>query len=142
MRSTVAGSDAQRALQPGDLLLAIAGRPITSFPDLEAVLASLPAPGAALPQEAGGAATPAAGNSPLSLEASGTAPPALADGIGASAQPIVQSIGAKRAADASADRQPVAKRPHSVGLRDGQQPKVALKICRDGQLTDVDVKVT
>jgi S1-C subfamily serine protease len=39
--SCVAGSDAQRALHPGDLLLAVNGQPVTSFPALDALLAGL-----------------------------------------------------------------------------------------------------
>jgi len=43
VRSTVAGSDAQRILKDSDMILAVQGRPVSSFADVECIIASVAA---------------------------------------------------------------------------------------------------
>lgn len=133
VRSMVAGSSAAGQLRAGDMLLAVNGRPVTCFKDVEGAIAAAAVAGEGSADAAAAAATRAAKRRRSSQGGGAAGNGAVAGG--AAAEPVAVCVGASglhTSSEASLD---------AAGAASAAPPSVQLNICRAGEVCEVAVEL-
>jgi len=115
VRSTTAASDAARALCSGDMILAVNGQPVTSFTDVESIIAAVGLSSGGWQQQQPLAGAAAAGQS--------------------DERPAKRQ---RSAADGSSHQQQQQGAAAGEGIK---EPRVQLTVFRSGSVLDVDVEL-
>lgn len=119
VRSTTAQSDAAKCLQSGDMILAVNGQPVTSFTDVESIIAAVGLSSGGWQVLAGAADT---------AKAEG--------GSGEQQRPAKR----QRSANNSANSSPRRQEQQLAGAGGAsKEPRVRLTLFRSGEVLDVDV---